>query len=28
LSELQLACGKVVDFGCQNVKLYHFVNFA
>jgi hypothetical protein len=28
LSELQLACRKMVDFGCQNVKLYHLINFA
>jgi hypothetical protein len=28
LFELQLACSKVVDFGCQNVKWYQTVNFA
>jgi hypothetical protein len=28
LSELQLSCEKVVDFGCENVKWYHLVNFA
>jgi hypothetical protein len=28
LSELQSICEKVVDFGRQNVKWYHLVNFA
>jgi hypothetical protein len=28
LSKMQSACEKVVDFGCQNVKWYHLVNFA
>jgi hypothetical protein len=28
LSKLQSICGKVVDFGCQNVKWYHLINFA
>jgi hypothetical protein len=28
LSKLQWICEKVVDFGFENVKWYHLVNFA
>jgi hypothetical protein len=28
LFDLQKICGKVIDFGIQNVKWYHLVHFA